>query len=166
MINFVRMDERLIHGQVAVKWIKQFNITHVIVAKDSLVNDKLMIKTLKMAAPEGTKVAVKSIKETANMLKNPKAAKARIMLIVDCPGDALELIKLIPEIKEINVGNYGRNSINHEADKRKQLTKNVYANKKEREQFQELVNSGRHIYFQTIPEDRKEDFKDILGGKK
>lgn len=165
MIKFVRMDERLIHGQVAVKWIKQFNISHVIVAKDSLVNDHLMVKTLKMAAPQGTKVAVKSIEDTAKMLKNPKAAEANVMLIVDCPADALRLIELIPEIKEINVGNYGRNTVNREPDERKQLTHNVYANNKERKQFQQLVDTDRFIYFQTIPEDKKEDFKDILRGK-
>ena len=155
MIKFVRLDERLIHGQVAVKWIKQFNITHVIVAKDSLVKDNLMKKTLKMAAPEGTKVAVQSIAGTAKMLQNPKADNANIMLIVDNPADALEL----------NVGNYGRNSINHEPDERKQLTKNIYVNGKEREEFKKLVETGRFIYFQTVPEDKKEDLKDILGGK-
>lgn len=165
MIKFVRLDERLIHGQVAVKWIKQFNITHVIVAKDSLVKDNLMKKTLKMAAPEGTKVAVQSITGTAKMLQNPKADNANIMLIVDNPADALELIRQIPKIKEINVGNYGRNSINHEPDERKQLTKNIYVNGKEREEFKNLVETGRFIYFQTVPEDKKEDLKDILGGK-
>lgn len=163
MIKFVRLDERLIHGQVAVKWIKQFDITHVIVANDALANDDLMKKTLKMAAPEGTKVVVKSISDTASMLENPKSSKANIMLIIDSPADALELTNKIPEIKEINIGNYGRNSINHDPDKREQLTKNVYANHKEREQIKKLVDSGRYIYFQTVPEDKKTNFKDILG---
>lgn len=87
------------------------------------------------------------------------------MLIVNNPKDAFELIELIPEIKEINIGNFGRNATNEESSPRKPLSKNVYVNDSERKQFKDLVNTGKYIYFQTVPEEPQINMADLLGGK-
>ncbi|MCB6322898.1 PTS sugar transporter subunit IIB, partial [Bacteroides thetaiotaomicron] len=51
MIKMLRIDERLIHGQVAVVWSKALSITHIIVANDDVVNNELQITSMKMAVP-------------------------------------------------------------------------------------------------------------------
>ena len=52
MIKMLRIDERLIHGQVAVVWSKALSITHIIVANDDVVNNELQITSMKMAVPD------------------------------------------------------------------------------------------------------------------
>ena len=55
-ISLIRVDSRLIHGQVITKWRKIFNITKIVVIDDSLANDEFMIRMYEAAAPAGVKV--------------------------------------------------------------------------------------------------------------
>lgn len=54
-ISLIRVDSRLIHGQVITKWRKIFNITKIVVVDDSLANDEFMIRMYEAAAPAGVK---------------------------------------------------------------------------------------------------------------
>ncbi|HAQ1244562.1 TPA: PTS sugar transporter subunit IIB, partial [Enterococcus faecium] len=51
MIKAVRIDERLIHGQVAMTWTKSLNLTGLVVASDEAATNDIQKMTLKMAAP-------------------------------------------------------------------------------------------------------------------
>ena len=53
MLAQLRVDDRLIHGQVAVVWTKELNTPLLVVANDHAANDKVMQMTLKMAVPDG-----------------------------------------------------------------------------------------------------------------
>lgn len=44
MITLIRLDERLIHGQIATKWSKHTNVTHIVVANDEAANNKIIQK--------------------------------------------------------------------------------------------------------------------------
>lgn len=55
MLAQLRVDDRLIHGQVAVVWTKELNTKLIVVANDHAANDKVMQMTLKMAVPDGVK---------------------------------------------------------------------------------------------------------------
>ena len=58
MISMLRVDDRLIHGQVAVMWSKQLAVTRIIVANDEIAANELQASALKMAAPAGVKAAI------------------------------------------------------------------------------------------------------------
>ena len=58
MIKMVRIDERLIHGQVAMIWTKQLGVDRIIVVNDKAANDPIMTSTLKMAAPDRAKAII------------------------------------------------------------------------------------------------------------
>lgn len=63
MIKMLRIDERLIHGQVAVVWSKALSITHIIVANDDVVNNELQITSMKMAVPDNIKFIARDVKD-------------------------------------------------------------------------------------------------------
>lgn len=107
MIKTLRVDERLIHGQVAVTWCSALNIERIIVANDAAAKDDITSMSLKMAAPQNVKVAVKSVQETIRLLKDPRIDKFNILLLVNNPQDALTLVKEVKEIPYVNVGNFG-----------------------------------------------------------
>ena len=48
MINHIRLDERLIHGQVAIKWSRHTGVSHIVVANDAASESPLIQKTLKI----------------------------------------------------------------------------------------------------------------------
>ena len=52
MITQIRVDDRLIHGQVAFVWTKELNTPLIMVANDAAAKDEITQMTLKMAVPE------------------------------------------------------------------------------------------------------------------
>ena len=56
MIIQIRVDDRLIHGQIAVVWSKYFATNHLVVANDQAAKNEVQQMTLKMATPNGVKV--------------------------------------------------------------------------------------------------------------
>ena len=55
MISMIRIDDSLIHGQVAVMWTKQLRISRIVVASDKIAANEIQVNSLKMAAPAGIK---------------------------------------------------------------------------------------------------------------
>ena len=102
MITHLRIDNRLIHGQVAVTWKNHIGADAIIVCNDQVALDSIQKMVLPMAA-RGSKVLVFSVQETiAYTQKHPKET---MFVICKHPSDALRLIEAGCEIKEINVGN-------------------------------------------------------------
>lgn len=107
MIVLFRIDERLIHGQVAVAWSKTLKVTHIVVASDKAAESELQKAALKMAAPADVKVTVRSMESAAEVLNDPRLADKRVMVVVKTPRDALNLARLVPGIPMVNLGNCG-----------------------------------------------------------
>ena len=42
-INFLRIDDRLIHGQVVVAWIKNYRAKRVMIVDDQVAKDEFLI---------------------------------------------------------------------------------------------------------------------------
>ena len=63
MIKLLRVDDRLIHGQVATTWTKTLQADSIIVANDEVISNELQIIALKLAVPAGMKVAIRSVSE-------------------------------------------------------------------------------------------------------
>ena len=61
-IVHARVDERLIHGQVAMVWTNTVGATRIIVVNDEAVKDEMIIAGLKMAKPAGVKLSILSKK--------------------------------------------------------------------------------------------------------
>ena len=63
MIVCLRVDERLIHGQVAMTWTKELKLNGLVVASDEAASNEIQKMTLKMAVPEGIKCIIKSVED-------------------------------------------------------------------------------------------------------
>lgn len=68
MIVCLRVDERLIHGQVAMTWTKELKLNGLVVASDEAASNELQKMTLKMAVPEGIKCIIKSVEDVTTIL--------------------------------------------------------------------------------------------------
>ncbi|MCH3668699.1 PTS sugar transporter subunit IIB, partial [Enterococcus faecium] len=109
MIKAVRIDERLIHGQVAMTWTKSLNLTGLVVASDEAATNDIQKMTLKMAAPSNVKVIIKTVDDAIHLLKDPRAKDMRLMVLVPNVKDAVKVAKAFPtEIELMNVGNAGK----------------------------------------------------------
>jgi mannose/fructose/N-acetylgalactosamine-specific phosphotransferase system component IIB len=153
MIVQLRVDERLIHGQITTAWSRFLNVDAIVVANDSLAVDKLTMQALLMSAPAGKKVAVKTIDGTVKLLSDPRADKMRVLVIVNNPKDAIELVNRLP-IEDINVANY----VKKKSPDKVGLSRAVKADAEDLAYFKTLCDTGKNVFSQLIPTLPKEDF--------
>lgn len=162
MIQLFRIDERLIHGQVAIKWSRHTGVDHIVVANDQAASSPITQKTLKMAAPAGVKTAIKSVADAITLLSDPRCETMKILVLVSCPEDAMQLVENITGIPYINVGNYGRVAPAKPGMKRVRYGKNIYCDESEAQTFKKLLGSGLKCIYQTTPEEPAEDLSRIF----
>ncbi|MDR2899320.1 MAG: PTS sugar transporter subunit IIB [Clostridiales bacterium] len=102
MIKHLRIDNRLIHGQVAVAWQKYINANAIIVCNDKVAADPIQKMALPLAA-RGSKVLVFSIDELLKYEKeNPDES---LFVVAKFPTDALQILESGVKVESINVGN-------------------------------------------------------------
>ena len=105
MIKQLRVDERLIHGQITTAWSRALNVGGIVVANDAIAANPLTVKALKMSAPAGKKILAQSIEKSIAVLKDPRIETMDVLVIVNNPRDAYTMAKELG-CKEVNVGNY------------------------------------------------------------
>lgn len=102
MIKHLRIDNRLIHGQVAITWEKYIGAQAIIVCNDKVAADPIQKMALPLAA-RGSKVMVLSI---ADMLQYEKDhPNETLFVIAKFPTDALTILQSGVSVDTVNVGN-------------------------------------------------------------
>ncbi|NCB33989.1 MAG: PTS mannose/fructose/sorbose transporter subunit IIB [Erysipelotrichia bacterium] len=160
MIKLLRIDERLIHGQVANQWARQLAVNAIVVANDTAAENDLMKMSLHMAAPDGVKVVVRSVKDAIAQLNDPRSSALSIFVVVNCPADALEIVKNVKDIPYVNVGNFGR--INKDKMNRRTFADSLYANDDEVRQMQEMISIGVDCEYRMLTTDQKVSLATLL----
>jgi len=151
MIEMLRVDDRLIHGQIAIRWTKYLMVDSIVVANDEAATDKLLTTALKLACPKDLKLMVCKIDEAIELLNNPKLKERKILVIVNQLPDALELLKNVNDIKVFNIGNYGKNTKEDNRHK-KMYSEELMADEKDLELLREIISTGAKCTVQLLPD--------------
>ena len=160
-VGLARVDDRLIHGQVAMTWTKQLAVQGIVVANDEAANDNTQKMALKMAVPGGIKSLIKPVDEAIRILNNPKASKMRILVLTRTVKDALKIRKNVGEIGFLNVGNTGRFD-GIDVSEKLVLTPTIMLTKAEQQALKELVALDPKACMQQVPNDEQKLVKDVL----
>ena len=160
-ITALRVDDRLIHGQVAMTWTKQLAVQGIVVANDEAANDNTQKMALKMAVPGGIKSLIKPVDEAIRILNNPKASKMRILVLTRTVKDALKVRQSVGEIGFLNVGNTGRFD-GIDVSEKLVLTPTIMLTKAEQQALKDLVALEPKTCMQQVPNDEQKLVKDVL----
>lgn len=153
MIIQLRLDERLIHGQIVTSWAHSLGITAIVVANDPVANSELDKNLLLMSAPANTKVTVRTVEGAVRLLSDPRAEKMGVLLICGTPQDAVKLAKAL-NITDINVANYRKKK----SAEKIAINTEIYADQVDMKAFEELCSLGRNVFCQLLPSLPREDF--------
>jgi fructoselysine/glucoselysine PTS system EIIB component len=104
MIKLVRIDDRLMHGQVAFTWVPALGVNCVIVANDKVAKDEFQKMTLGLAKPANTKLLITSINDAIAFLNDGKNQPLKILVLINNVKDAACLAETVAEIKSVNFG--------------------------------------------------------------
>ncbi|MCI9161806.1 MAG: PTS sugar transporter subunit IIB [Lachnospiraceae bacterium] len=154
MITIARIDERLIHGQVAYAWSVAYKSEAIMVIDNEVAEDKFQVSLLQMACPAGVKCMVCNEEKGAELLK--KYEKRKIFLVVKHPSALLSLCGKGIELKEINVGGL------YFKEGRRQISKTVYVDPEMEGIFRRLSELGVKLENRTTPTDSKEDLMKLM----
>ena len=163
MIKLVRLDERMIHGQVATKWSRLLQVNRIVVADDTAAASDVIQKSLMMAAPTTCKTAIVTVDKSIALCNDPRAESLSILLIVSTPENLLRVVKEVKGVPQVNVGNYGRIAPKHGDQMRKTYHRNLYAYDEEAAILKEVIATGIPCNMQTIPDDAPLDLAKVLG---
>ena len=144
----IRIDDRLIHGQVVTQWIKDTNGNRILIIDDELVNNRMMQRILKAAAPPGIKVEVMTVDDAVTELKKDAAQGENIVILVKYPEVLERMLDAGISMKKIVLGGMGLT-----AD-RKKFNKNVAASEEEVACMKRIVSKGVTMEFQLVPAER------------
>lgn len=151
MIKLVRVDERLVHGQVALAWTNSLGADSILIVNDSVKKDSLRQKTLKLAAPAGIKFVVKTVAEAKELLSGTKTEKYKLFVIVDNTADALELVRHVPAIRKINLGNMKMK------EGARAITKSICVTQEDEANIREMGALDAEVLCQAIPTEKPEE---------
>ena len=143
MIKLVRVDHRLLHGQVIFSWTKQLAINYIIIADDKVPNDPLSIMALSIAKPVDCELSIVQFNKVKEIVD--RKSDKNIMILVKGPGEAVKLIENLPEIKEINYGGIAKKSDS------KVYGKAVFLNDLELKDTRTLLENNIKIFVQQVP---------------
>lgn len=156
MIECLRIDDRLLHGQVITKWITQYDPDAIVIADDQTVNDEIAKMALKIAKPSGMKMSIRSVDDAVALLNNEKTKTMKLFVLVKDTNSAKRIVEKVSNIKTVNIG--GMRNNNKDA---KVLTGVIKATPQDVENIREM-SSQTEIDVRTIPSDPKKDIKELI----
>ncbi|MEI5993827.1 PTS mannose/fructose/sorbose transporter subunit IIAB [Candidatus Enterococcus mansonii] len=153
-----RIDERLIHGQVAGIWSTSLDTQRIIVANDEAASDPLQKSSLRMAAPTSMRLSVLPVAQAAENILSGKYGKQRLFLLFKNPTDVLRFIEAGGPIQTVNVGNMSYK------EGAREVTKSIQVLESEEGVFDAISAKGINVTAQLVPNDPSIDFMKKLKG--
>ena len=154
-IVLTRIDNRLIHCQVATMWTASVGANLLLVANDEVSKDEFRQSLMDMAAPAAAQTRYFSIEKTINIIHKASPSQM-IALICENPQDVLKLVEGGVPIKKVNIGNM------HMAEGKKQVSKAVCVDQSDVDAFKKLKELGIELEIRRVPSESAEDINKLF----
>ncbi|WP_231473016.1 PTS system mannose/fructose/N-acetylgalactosamine-transporter subunit IIB [Heyndrickxia ginsengihumi] len=159
-IRLTRIDDRLIHGQVATAWSKTTGIERILVVSDEVAHDELRKFLLKQATPPSIKSHVISKQQLLEVYRNQLFDGMKIMLLFASPKDVLEVVEAGVDLKAVNIGGM------RFCEGKKMVTNFISMNNEDVQSFVKLADLGIELEIRQVPTDRKTDLIQLIKKEK
>ncbi len=154
-IVLTRIDNRLIHGQVATQWTNVIGANLILVANDEVSTNKMRQGLMDMAAPNGVSTRYFSIDKTIQII-HKAADRQKIFIICETPSDVLRLVEGGVPITKVNIGNM------HMAEGKRQVATVVAVDDKDVEAFKKLQEHGVELEIRKVPNESTENIEKLF----
>lgn len=144
MIEFMRLDDRLIHGQVATTWVHHVSPQALVLADDLTANDPMRRSLQKMSAPKGYPLGIYGVQEAIDKLQSAKLTRMKVFLLVGTVAAARDIcLALRPE--SLNIGNLGHR------EGYENLMGRLWVSEQDKEALADIQRAGVRVYAQMLP---------------
>lgn len=152
----IRLDDRLIHGQVVVGWGSVYPFSQIIVANDEIAANEWEKELLLLAAPDNIMADILSLDETVQKLPELFDSESHSIILLNNLEDVRTLCKAVPQINKINVGGL------HFAPDKSEILRYLFINDTEKEIFLDLMNNGVLFECQDVPNGKAQNLASLI----
>ncbi len=154
----IRIDDRLIHGQVLVGWGSHYPLKRLIVGNDEIAENEWERNLLLMAVPQDIDGRILSLKDTVALLNEDNDVDGLTMVLLDSPGDLQKMLSLgLKPSSAINVGGI------HFQEGRREYLPYIFLDDAEVESFRKMIDHDLIFECQDVPTGTKYDLQKLIG---
>lgn len=157
MIKAVHLDDRLIHGQVAISWTRSLGVDVLLVVNDEIVNNTTRKNALKLGVPAGVKFGFRSVKDGIDFLNGPDSQKYKIMVLINNPLDAQKVCAGVKGIERLTIGGVRKNA--------PYIMDNLNLTDEDIAALKDVMAMGISVGVLPTPSDKFKDLADVLKNK-
>ncbi|MDK2818123.1 MAG: PTS sugar transporter subunit IIB [Spirochaetota bacterium] len=155
-IKHIRIDGRLIHGQVVTKWIFVTNINRIIIVDNDVLDNVVEKNALKISTPSHVKLSILGVETVVKNINNGKYEGQNVMILVKVPKYLRMLAEAGLDMTKINVGNISQKNDSV------QVKASVFLSIEDVEDIKYLISRGVSVTTQMVPSDQEEDMQVLL----
>ncbi|MCK5076813.1 MAG: PTS sugar transporter subunit IIB [Calditrichia bacterium] len=156
MLQLVRIDDRLVHGQVVVGWGNSLHFQRIIVCDNELGREEWEIELMRNACPPGIEILFINEETLINRTNEFENDRIKTIVLMGNISVLRRLVALNFSMSDINVG-----GIHYEAG-REQLLSYLYLNGEEKENLKYILGKGYHLFAQDLPTNKKIELADLI----
>lgn len=155
-IQLIRIDDRLLHGQVAITWAKDTRISRILVVSDEVAANPISKALVSQAAPPDIKSHVITLDKLVEVYFHPSFLNVKVLLLFTNPTDVATIYKRGVYFKTVNIGGMKF------TEGKKMITHFISVDERDIEAFKFLDSKGIELEVRKVPSDRKQMLMDIL----
>jgi mannose/fructose/N-acetylgalactosamine-specific phosphotransferase system component IIB len=143
----VRVDERLVHGQVVLGWIPALGVRRLLVLDDEAARDPRLRGSMALAVPDEVHVAFRPLPEAAAAIAELARDPAPGMVVLRSIDDACRAFGLGARFPRLTLGNV------HAAPGRAALSAAIHLDAGDLDDLESLGAAGIQVEARTLPAD-------------
>lgn len=143
-MDWIRIDNRLVHGQIIETWLPHTRTGGIVVANDEVADDVIQQEIMSLAIPQSTKCVFTAAADAGKAVKS--ASVSCIVLFASC-ADAMAAWEAGFEFKILNVGNI------HYGPGKRQLSPSVALSDEDDTLLRKFATHGVKLDFRCVPND-------------
>lgn len=152
-IELLRVDDRLVHGQVVEGWVPELKINEIIVVSDEIFSDEVRKTIMRFSVPENVNLVFLKVSEAAKKLEEKqKDETLRALALFSNLSDAYETLKEMKTAKALNIG-----GIHYSAGKNFSLGKAIFLSETDCSNLKKIDSLGVKIEGRGVPHDKPSD---------
>lgn len=152
----VRIDDRLIHGQVTVGWGSVLNPDRILLVSDEIAQNEWEKELYQSCVPFNIAVSILSIDETIKALAEKTFEHERVILLVESPFEIVQLVDRGASLPKVNIGGM------HYKENKKKILHYVYVDEQDVQNFYFLEEHNIELICQDLPQAKKGNLSELL----
>ena len=157
---YIRIDDRLIHGQIVTAWCQALEIKKILAVDDTLAQNDMMKSIMTMGVPEVYQPQIVSMAEAIRFLQQNNFTE-NLLLLTRFARNLKAFLPVLPQAESINIGNCSKQAEEKYGFRGHGVGNVLSFTEEDYQTLEELEKQGQKVVFQQMPKDKAVDWKTI-----